>query len=117
MARKRSRRKPSRRRVGRVSYYLHHGAWWVYYRDGDSIVRRRVAESEADAERIAAQLNAQLASATPTLLTFQPIQVGPLCEQFLANHETVLRSSIAGAVGRTADGRPGTLPKPEIKKA
>lgn len=22
----------TRSRVGRVSVYLHHGAWWVYYR-------------------------------------------------------------------------------------
>jgi hypothetical protein len=41
-----SKRKPRRRRVGRVSYYRHHGAWYVYYRDCQQSVRRRIGASE-----------------------------------------------------------------------
>ncbi len=50
--------KPLRRRVGKVSYCQHHGGWWIYYRDGDPQVRRRVADHEQSAAEIAAQLNA-----------------------------------------------------------
>ena len=37
------RRKPRRKRVGRVSYFFHHGSWWVYYLEGQRQVRRRFA--------------------------------------------------------------------------
>jgi hypothetical protein len=44
--------------VGRVSYYLHHGSWWVYYLDGQRQVRRRVGDDEKLAAQTAAQVNA-----------------------------------------------------------
>ena len=41
--------KPSPRfRVGKVTVYEHHGAWWVYYRDGGRTERRKVADSRDD---------------------------------------------------------------------
>src|SRR5262245_21748808 len=82
-------------RVGRVSVYLHHGAWWIYYRDGGQPVRRKVAEDRDEAETIAAQVNAQLATGAPTLLSFQPVGVPELRRQFLDYHEHVLKSSVA----------------------
>jgi hypothetical protein len=51
------RSRPARQRVGRVSYYPHHGAWFLYYFDGGRQVRRRVAETEADAAQVNAQLH------------------------------------------------------------
>lgn len=60
------RRRRSRKRVGRVSYYLHHGSWYVYYREGSKQVRRRIGVVEDQAAQIAAQVNAQLAMAAPT---------------------------------------------------
>jgi integrase len=39
-------KKPSsspRFRVGKVSVYLHHGAWWVYYREHGRPVRAKVS--------------------------------------------------------------------------
>jgi hypothetical protein len=92
MARK---RRSTRHRVGRVSYYLHHGTWWIYYRDAGRAVRRRVGPNEEDAARLAAQVNGQLAAGTPTLLGFDPIDVPTLREQFLEHHEHVRRSSLA----------------------
>lgn len=89
------RRRPKRSRVGRVSFYLHHGGWHVYYRDGVRQVRRRIADNEIDAERVAAQINAQLAAQTPTLLAFKPITVADLRHRFLEHHEHVVRSSLA----------------------
>jgi integrase len=66
-------RRPRRKRIGRVSCYLHHGAWWVYYKDGDRQVRRRTGPDEEIAEAIAAQVNAQLATAAPTMFSFTPL--------------------------------------------
>ena len=93
---KRSRRRSTRRkRVGRVSYYLHHGAWWVYYRDGQRQVRRRVGSDERQAEQLAARLNAQLTAAEPTMFSFEPVTVEELRHKFLDHHEHVLGSSLA----------------------
>jgi integrase len=92
--------KPSPRfRVGKVTVYEHHGAWWVYYRDAGQNHRRKVAEDRSQAETVAAQVNAQLAQQEPTLLTFSPIGVAELRRQFLDYHEKVLHSSI-GTVRR-----------------
>lgn len=94
MKRSRSRR-PRRKRIGRVSYYFHHGAWWVYYKDGDRPVRRRTGPDEETAEATAAQVNAQLTTAAPTMFSFTPLTVPELCQRFLDHHEHVLRSSVA----------------------
>jgi integrase len=88
-------RRPRRKRIGRVSYYFHHGAWSVYYKDGDRQVRRRTGPDEQMAEQTAAQVNAQLATAAPTLFSFTPVTVPELCRRFLDHHEHILRSSLA----------------------
>src|SRR3954452_8220782 len=95
----RKRRSSPRFRVGKASVYEHHGAWWVYYRDGGRPQRRKIGASRQEAEQVAAQVNAQLASGAPRLLTFDPIDVPELRRQFLEYHETVLRSSV-GTVRR-----------------
>ena len=64
MRQRKSRRDRARFRVGRVSVYFHHSAWWLYFRESDRPVRRRVAETREAAERIAAEVNAQLSAAT-----------------------------------------------------
>ena len=94
--RKKSRKSGAqRKRVGKVSYYCHHGSWYLYYRDGSKSVRRRVAEDQATAESIAAQVNAQLSTRAPTLLAFDPVTVADLRDRFIEHHEHVLRSSLA----------------------
>lgn len=86
---------PKRLRIGRVSIYFHHGAWWTYHREGSRQVRRKVSSNQAEAEQVAAQLNAQLATGAPTLLSFEPISVPDLREQYLNYHEHVVKSSVA----------------------
>ena len=81
-------------RVGKVSVYQHHGAWWVYYRDASGPQRKKVANNLDDARQIAARLNSQLASNEPTLLSFTPIAVSELRRRFLDYHEHVLHSSV-----------------------
>jgi integrase len=92
----RRRKRPARKRVGRVSYYLHHGSWYVYYRSGTRPVRTRIGQDEAEAARVAAERNAELAggqiAVTPT---FEPITVARLRHRFLDHHEHVLGSSLA----------------------
>src|SRR5438128_1863958 len=83
--------RPSPRfRVGKVSFYEHYGAWWAYYREKGQPHRRKIGPSRQEAE----QVNAQLASETPTLLTFNPIGVEELRRQFLDYHEKVIHSSV-----------------------
>jgi len=87
--------KRRRKRVGRVSYYWHHGAWHLYYRDGNRQVRRRVGTDEQVAARVAAETNAQLGSHLPTLFSFTPTTGAELQRGFLEHHEFVRRSSLA----------------------
>ena len=55
--RKKSRKSGAqRKRVGKVSYYCHHGSWYLYYRDGSKSVRRRVAEGRGVQLEVTKQL-------------------------------------------------------------
>ncbi len=90
-----SARRPLRKRVGKVLLLFPPGSWWVYYLDGERQIRRRTGPDEETAAAIAAQVDAQLATAVPTMFSFQPLTVGELSQQFLDHHEHVLRSSVA----------------------
>jgi len=92
---RRSRKRPCRKRVGRVSYYQHHGGWYLYYQQDGEPIRKRVADSEEAAAQLAAQVNAQLSSGAPTPFAFEPVSVPELRRQFLDYHEHVLGSSLA----------------------
>ena len=92
----RARKRPRRRlRVGRVSYYEHHGGWYLYYQQDGESVRKRVADTEKSAAQLAAQVNAQRSSGAPTLFAFEPVSVPELRRRFLDYHEHVLGSSLA----------------------
>ena len=95
MAVRRINRRCIRVRIGRVSMYLHHGAWWVYYREGDKQIRRRVGVDRAVAERVAAEVNVQVVFAAPTMFAFKPVHVNELCTRFLQHHEQVSRSAVS----------------------
>jgi integrase len=86
-------------RVGKVTVYEHHGAWWLYYREVGKTERRKVAPTRDEAEQVASQINAQLSRQEPTLLAFTPVSVPEMRKQFLEYHESVLRSSV-GTVRR-----------------
>ena len=88
-----------RNRVGNVGVYLHHGSWWIRFREHGKLVRRCVAADREAVLRVAAEINAQLACAAPTLFSFTPIFVAALVAEFLRHHEEVLRSTTA-TVGR-----------------
>jgi integrase len=90
----RRKRGSQRIRVGKVTLYSHHGGWWLYFSEGANRVRRKVAESYAEAEVIAAQVNLQLTQGAPTLLSFQSVSIPELRQRFLDYHEHVLKSSV-----------------------
>jgi hypothetical protein len=73
---RRKRGSSPRFRVAKVSVYWHHGAWWLYYRDGGRPVRRKVAEERSEAEQVAAQwLRGYLTWRVPTPLTKAVLRV------------------------------------------
>jgi len=92
---RRKRRGPIRKRIGRVTLYSHHGSWWIYYRESGKPQRRKAADELAEAERVAAQVNAQLTSDSPSLFSFTPVSIPELRRRFLAHHDGVLKSSVA----------------------
>ena len=75
-----AKKSPARFRVGRVSYYQHHGSWYLYYRNNDGPQRPRIGRSQAEAERAAAIKNAELTAGevpTPHQLAFSlPVATG-----------------------------------------
>ncbi len=89
------RQRCTRLRIGKVSLYEHHGAWWLYYRDGGKQIRRRIGPDRAMAEKLASDINGQLAIDAPTPFAFVPIGVAELRTKYLQHHESVLRSSLA----------------------
>lgn len=95
MASPKRRRRPRRVRIGDVTLYQHHGAAWIYFRDRRRPVRRRIGKNFDEAKAVAAQVNAQLALAKPTMFSFEPVTVGELARRWLEHHEDVLRSSVA----------------------
>jgi hypothetical protein len=45
---------------GPMMLYQHHGAYWIYYREDKTAVRKQIADNRADAEKIAARRALQL---------------------------------------------------------
>jgi hypothetical protein len=90
-------RKPTRRkriRIGRVSVYFHHGAWWLYYRENGRAIRLKVGPHLQTAEEQAGQMHARLALGVPSPHHYQPIGTAELVQKFLQDHELVQKSSI-----------------------
>src|SRR4051794_26231285 len=100
---------PRRNRVGRVSFFEHHGSWYLYHRAGGKAQRRRIDGGEPQAEYAASLLNARLVAEAAGISFELPDQrqshgsaTGPivgdlseLCRRFLDHHERVLGSSVA----------------------
>ncbi len=83
-----------RYRVGSVSVYQHHGAWWLYFRDDGKPRRRRIGPDLDEAKTVAAQVTADLAAKRPTMLSFEPVSIPILRRRWLDYHENVIRSSL-----------------------
>ena len=86
---------PSTFRVGRVSAQLRGRIWYLCYHQDGRRYRPRVGPDRQAARQLAAQVNAQLEVHAPTALSYEPIAIPALREQWLSHHEHVLRSSVA----------------------
>jgi integrase len=108
-------RRGARRRIGRVSLYVHHRSYHVYYRENGSPVRTSVGSSEPIAECTASLLNAQLVAddaglklselvatvlnrsahsvSTPSEDDISVLTVAALRKLFLGHHEHVQGSA------------------------
>jgi integrase len=95
----RSNRSKSEFRIGKVKGYLRGKVWYLYYFENGKRLRPRVGADKLAAERVAAQINGQLAGQAPTFFSFEDISIEELRARWLEHHEHVLRSSLA-TIGR-----------------
>lgn len=119
---------PRRKRVGHVSYYFHHGGWYIYHRADGRQIRRCMGDTEGMAEAAAAMVHAHWVAAQegfdlaelaerlgdlPGIVSTgggppaeddqgaPAIDVAQLRRQFLDHHEHVLGSTL-GTIRRYA---------------
>lgn len=81
-------------RIGQVTIYFRGRTWHVYYFENGQRVRRKIGPSLSEAKQVAAQINGQIASGAPAMLSFEPITIPALRQQWLDYHEHVLRSAV-----------------------
>lgn len=90
--RKRSGRS-GRVRIGAVTVYPHHGAWWLQYREGGRRRRRRAGDDREEA--VASAVNAQLAAGQRSMFAFGPVDFDAMLDRWLEHLEHVVRVSVA----------------------
>ena len=88
------RRKPARLRIGRVSIYFHHNAWWLYYRSCGKACRIKSGSCQRTAEKEAGQIHGQLSLGQLSVPVSGTIDVDAVKQQFLDHHEYVRKSSM-----------------------
>jgi len=81
--------------VGKVSVFFRGASWHIYYREDGKARRVRIGPDRKEAEKRAAEVNAQLAHAIPSAYGFERATVEELVRLWLEHHELVLRSSVA----------------------
>ena len=82
-------------RVGKVAAVLRGRVWYLCYVEGGRRRRPRVGPDRDLARQMAAQINGQLEVGAPAALSYEPISVPDLRQQWLDHHEHVRRSSVA----------------------
>jgi integrase len=82
-------------RVGRVQAYARGQVWYLCYHENGVRRRPRVGPDRRAAQRLAAQINAQLENGQVGLLSFEPLSIREVRQRWLDHHEHVLRSSLA----------------------
>ncbi len=91
--------------VGKVTVFFRGASWHIYYREEGIVRRIRVGPDREEAERRAAEVNAQLAHGVPSAYGYERVTVEELVGLWLEHHELVLRSSVATVQRyRTATG-------------
>jgi integrase len=92
--------KPTRRRssksfrIGKVRAYLRGQVWYLCYREQGRRRQPRVGPDRDAAQKMAAEINAQLEVGLPSALGFEPISIPDLQRRWLDHHEHIRRSSV-----------------------
>ncbi len=81
--------------IGKVSVFRRAASWLLYYRENGTPRKIRIGPDRREAERRAAEVNAQLAHGLPSTFSYERISVEDLVRLWLENHDLVLRSSVA----------------------
>src|SRR4051794_15765482 len=81
-------------RIGRVRVYRRGTVWYLAYFEHGQRRQPRVGPDRDIARQRAAEINGQLEVGAPSALSFQPIGIAELRQQWLDNHEHVRRSSV-----------------------
>ena len=81
-------------RVGRVKAYRRNKVWYLCYFENGRRRRPRVGPERESAKQTAAQINGQLETGAPAVLSFEPVSLPELRTRWLTHHEQVLRSSV-----------------------
>jgi integrase len=82
-------------RVGRVVLYRRSQVWYLRYHESGKRRQQRGAKDLPTARRLAAEINSQLESGTPTALGYEAISPTKLRKTWLEHHDMVRRSSTA----------------------
>jgi len=78
-------------RVGRVSGYLRGRVWYLCYWENGKRRRPRVGADRGAAKRLAAEVNSQLETGAPSVLSFEKVTIPELRRRWLDHHENVRR--------------------------
>lgn len=81
-------------RIGKVKAYQRSKVWYLCYYENGLRHSPKVGTDRDSTKQMAAQINAQLETGAPALLSFENISITDLRERWLQNHEQVLRSSV-----------------------
>ena len=81
--------------VGQVTVYKRGRSWYVYYREDGASRRLRASRDRKEAEKIAAEVNGQLACGLRSSFGYTKVPIADLVPQWLEHHEVVQRSSLA----------------------
>lgn len=87
-------RKKLKIRIGKVSLYQHHGAWWIYYRERKRPIRQRVSADRSRAEQIASEIHLRLQQGQMAPVLIEECSSSEITSRFLQHHEHVLYSSL-----------------------
>jgi len=82
-------------RVGRVRIERRGKSFYLCYHDQGRRRRPRVGTNLKQARQLAAQINGQLETGIPGLLSFEPVTIAELRQAWLEHHEYVRRSAVA----------------------
>ena len=87
-------RKTTSFRVGRVRGDLRGQVWYLTYHENGKRHRSRSGQDLAEAKKLASQINVQVETGVPAVLSFDSISIDDLRTRWLDHHEHVTRSSV-----------------------